>query len=73
MREGDDIDVLRQLYATVFGGADLTLTLLEEGNVWEAKQVLRQALLLAEELYIQADTAEDQFSRYRRGEGKCPP
>ena len=70
----DDIDVLRQMYATVFGGADLTLTLLEEGNVWQVKGGARgRVLLLAEELYIQADTAEDQFSRYRRGEGKCPP
>lgn len=33
----NDIDVLRQMYATLCGGIDGALTLLEAGNVWEAK------------------------------------
>lgn len=64
----DDIDVLRCMYATLCGGADEALSLLEAGNVWEAKRRLRQALETAEELYIAGVSAEDEFTA-RRCEG----
>ena len=52
MRETNDIDILWQMYVTLCGGMDDALTLLEEGNVWEAKRVLLRALETSEELYI---------------------
>lgn len=61
----NDIDVLRQMYATVCGGADDMLTLLESGNVWEGKKVLQDALLRAEELYIAAEQASDELEPLR--------
>lgn len=35
----NDIDVLRQMYATLCGSIDDALTLLEWGNVWDAKKI----------------------------------
>ena len=51
----NDIDILSQMYAAVCGSSDDALTLLEEGRVGEAKEVLRQGLETAEELYLNAD------------------
>jgi len=65
MKETDDIDILRQMYATLCGGADAALTLLEAGNVWEAKQVLLCALETAEELYLTGDSAVDELALRR--------
>lgn len=58
----DDIDVLRCMYATIFGGADDALTLLESGNVWEAKRALLRGMETAEELYIAGISARDEFT-----------
>ena len=65
MQELDDIDILRQMYATLCGGMDDALTLLEAGNVWEAKGVLRRALEISEELYIFGTTAVDELAARR--------
>ena len=62
----NDIDVLRQMYATLCGGMDGALTLLEGGNIWEAKNVLQDALNLAEELYIAGEQAVDELTEHRR-------
>ena len=61
----DDIDVLRQMYATLCGGMDDALTLLEQGNVWEAKNVLLRSLETAEELYIEGISAVDELAARR--------
>ena len=61
----DDIDILRQMYATLCGGMDDALTLLEAGNVWEAKGVLRRALEASEELYISGTSAVDELAARR--------
>ena len=53
----NDIDVLRQMYATLCGSIDDALTLLEWGNVWDAKKNLQRGLEIAEELYIAGDQA----------------
>ena len=66
MKELDDIDVLRRMYATLCGGTDRALTLLDSGNVWEAKRVLQQALEIAEELYVTGISAEDELAALRR-------
>ena len=62
----DDIDILRQMYATLCGGMDDALTLLESGNVWEARNALQSALTLAEELYIAGEQTVDELTEYRR-------
>lgn len=62
----DDIDILRQMYATLCGGMDDALTLLESGNVWEARKAFQSALTLAEELYIAGEQAVDELAEYRR-------
>ena len=61
----DDIDILRRMYATLCGGMDDALTLLEAGNVWEAKQVLLHALEGAEELYVSGISAVDELAARR--------
>lgn len=63
----NDIDILRQMYATLCGGIDAALTLLELGNVWEAKVKLQAALDTAEELYIAGEEAVDELSERRSG------
>lgn len=50
-----ELELLRRMYAVVCGGADQALTLLEAGNVWDAKRTLSEALERAEELYLSAD------------------
>lgn len=65
MKEIDDIDVLRQMYATLCGGMDDALTLLEQGNVWEAKEILLQALEISEDIYIAGMSAEDELAPLR--------
>ena len=65
MEELDDIDILRQMYAALCGGMDDALTLLETGNVWEAKRVLRRALERSEELYISGASAVDELAARR--------
>ena len=65
MKEVDDIDILRQMYATLCGGMDDALTLLEAGNVWEAKRALLHALEISEELYISGTTAVDELAARR--------
>lgn len=62
----DDIDILRQMNATYCGGIDDALTLLEGGNVWEAKQNLQRTLDLAEELYVAGEQAVDELAEFRR-------
>ena len=62
----NDFDTLRQMYATIFGGADDALSLLEEGNVWEAKQVLSRAMEVSEELYIAGEQAADELEPLRK-------
>ena len=64
-KDMDDIDVLRQMYATLCGGMDDALTLLEQGNVWEAKAVLLRALEIAEEFYIDGISATDELASLR--------
>ena len=61
----DDIDILRQMYATLCGGMDDALTLLETGNVWEAKKTLLRALEISEELYIDGISAVDELAALR--------
>ncbi len=63
----NDIDVLRRMYATLCGGIDDALTLLEWGNAWEAKTKLQRALDAAEELYIAGEQAEDELEERWRG------
>ena len=65
MKELDDLDVMRQMYATVCGGADRALSLLEAGNVWEAKRVLLHALEVAEEFYVAGMSAADELAARR--------
>ena len=65
MKETDDIDILRQMYATLCGGMDDALTLLETGNVWEAKRVLLRALETSEELYVSGTSAVDELAARR--------
>lgn len=48
----NELELTKKMYAVVCGGADRALTLLEAGNVWEAKQTLQTALRDAEELYL---------------------
>lgn len=64
----DDIDVLRQMNATYCGGIDDALTLLEEGNVWEAKKNLQRVLDIAEELYIAGEASVDELAEFRQRE-----
>lgn len=64
-KETDDIDILRQMYATIFGGADEALSLLEEGNVWQARDYLQRAMSAAEEIYIAGQAAGDEFTARR--------
>lgn len=61
-----DIDVLRQMYATLCGGIDVALTLLGNGRVWEAGRTLQGVLDLAEELYIAGERSIDELEEYRR-------
>ena len=61
----DDIDILRQMYATLCGSIDKALTLLELGNVWDAKQNLQQGLDIAEELYLSGTQATDELAKLR--------
>ena len=61
----NDIDVLRQMYATLCGSIDDALTLLEWGNVWEAKKNLQRGLEIAEELYLAGEQAEDDLAGLR--------
>ena len=62
----NDIDVMRQMYATLCGSIDDALTLLEWGNVWEAKKNLQRGLEIAEELYIAGDQAADDLAKLRK-------
>lgn len=48
----NELELTKKMYATVCGGADRALTLLETGNVWDAKRTLQKALRDAEELYL---------------------
>ena len=62
----NDIDVMRQMYATLCGSIDDALTLLEWGNVWEAKKNLQRGLEIAEELYLAGDQAADDLAKLRK-------
>lgn len=61
----DDIDILRQMYATLCGGIDDALTLLEWGNVWAARENLQRALDIAEELYVTGKSSADELAALR--------
>ena len=63
----DDIDILRQMYATLCGGIDGALTLLEVGNVWEAKVKLQAALHTAEDMHIAGERTIDELAERRGG------
>lgn len=69
----NDIDILKQMYATLCGGIDIALTLLEAGNVWEAKKTMQEALHTAEELYVSGPQAVDELSERRGGESWKTP
>lgn len=62
----NDIDILRQMYATLCGGIDNALALLEQGNVWTAKKNLQRVLLTAEEMYIAGEQAVDELAQRRK-------
>lgn len=62
----NDIDTLRQMYATLCGAIDEALTLLEHFKVWQAIRVLQAALHRAEELCINAEQTVDELAQYRR-------
>lgn len=47
-----EVELWRRMYSAVCDGANQALTLLEEWKVQDAKQVLRQVLEEAEELYL---------------------
>jgi len=64
----NDIDVLRQMYATLCGGIDDALTLLEWGDVWGAKANLQTALDIAKELYVSGEQAEGESAGRRERE-----
>lgn len=55
----NDLDVLKRMYATIFGGADRALTLLEEGDAGGAREVLARAMELCEELCIAGEEPGD--------------
>lgn len=61
----NDIDILRQMYATLCGGIDGALTQLERGNVWEARETLQRALDIAEGLYIAGEGSADELAALR--------
>ena len=61
----NDIDVMRQMYATLCWSIDDALTLLEWGNVWEAKKNIQRGLEIAEELYLAGEQAEDDLAELR--------
>ena len=63
----NDMDVLRQMYATLCGSIDDALTLLEWGNVWEAKKNLQRGLEIAEDIYVRGDQAEEELAALRGG------
>jgi len=63
----NDIDVLRRMYATLCGGIDDALTLLEWGDVWGVKANLQTALDIAEEMYIAGEQAGDEPAEHRHG------
>ena len=63
----NDIDILRQMYATLCGGIDTALTLLEAGNVWEAKKKLQAALHTAEDMYAAGEESVDELAGRRDG------
>ncbi|MBE6963653.1 MAG: hypothetical protein E7429_06745 [Ruminococcaceae bacterium] len=65
INEMEDMDVLKQMYATLCGGMDDALTLLEQGNVWDAKKTLLRSLETAEELYIDGMSAVDELAHLR--------
>ncbi len=64
----NDIDVLRRMYATLCGGIDDALTLLEWGDVRGAKANLQVALESAEELRVSGGQAEDELEERREQE-----
>lgn len=47
------------MYATVCYGSSTALSLLDELNVGEAKKVLRDSLLKAEDIYVTADEPDE--------------
>ena len=61
-----DIDVLRQMYATLRSGIDAAMTLLGDSRVWEAGKALQRVLDLAEEPYIAGERSIDELEEYRR-------
>ena len=61
----DDLDTLKRMYATLCGRIDDALSCLERGNVWDARQILQQALEISEELYITSISATDELAEHR--------
>lgn len=53
------------MYAALCGGTDGALSCLERGNVWDARQILQQALEISEELHITSIGAADELAEHR--------
>ncbi|MBE7004355.1 MAG: hypothetical protein E7425_08755 [Ruminococcaceae bacterium] len=49
------MELYKNLYFTLFGKVEDALVLMDDGNVWEAKNILLRALDQAEETYMTAD------------------
>lgn len=58
------------MYATVCYGSSTALSLLDELNVGEAKKVLRDSLLKAEDIYITAEERADEPDKLGEPDGQ---
>ena len=54
------MDLYRKLYYKLFGILANAVELLENGNVWEAKQLLIKTQREAEEFYIENDNEDSE-------------
>ena len=61
----DDIEVLRQMYNTVYHGADGALALLESGDVPAAMETLQRALLRSQLFHLFGARSLDELAKYR--------
>ena len=55
--------IYRKLYSYLIGQIDDALTLLDEGNIFQfyrVKDILQNALLTAEEMYLDAEDDEEE-------------
>ena len=61
----DDIEVWRQMYATLCIAVDSALTQLENLHFQEAMETLQSALNRAEDLFFDAELAVTELSQYK--------